>query len=135
MKSLFLGLGIVLSLTSAQADDRISQGGGQGTLRVSEVMVDDLDGNMSQCLFRVNIVEMTSDYACSQRDQVLGSCESAIETATYVDEACSLKVGDLILTTTDQYTSGSDLRSPGLFTWVELNAGYSSLIMFPNYGK
>lgn len=134
MKSLLLGLGLIFSFTTAQAESPQSLGGGQAALRVSEVQVEDLDQDMSQCVFRVNIVDFVNDVACTNRASDLASCESVVEMATYIDEACTLKVGDVIQTTTDQYSSG-DLRSAGVFTWVILNAGYQSHIMFPNYGK
>ena len=120
MKSLFLGLGIVLSLTSVQAEERFSRGGVQGTFVVSEAYVDDLD-QTTQCVFRVNVADSISDLSCANNIDVFGTCESAIESAIFIDDSCSLQVGETILSTTDQYYAG-DLRSVGLFTWIQLNA-------------
>ena len=153
MKSLFLSLGIVLSLTSVHAQ-QLDTRGGQGTFVVTSAVVTDLDQNQYQCEFKVAVNHFVPDVACGadlshmmgltsvkRKDlvELTNSCIADIQAATFVaqvvDGSCSVKVGLEILSTTDQFFSHTDSRSPGLFTWIQLNAGYSSLLMFPNYGK
>lgn len=89
----------------------------------------DLDGNQSYCSFKVQV-----DFGTSSVDQYCPIDLGELEEATFVDNNCSVKIGQEFNHTTNQYFNTKDMTSRGLFYWFNLG-GYSSEIVFPNYGK
>ena len=98
---------------------------------VSSTQVVDLDQGQIECTFQVAVHHgnSTIDYNCP-----LDLYQ--VEQATYVDESCSVKVGDQINHSTTKYSNGKivDPSSAGYFYWIVLG-GHASDNVFPNYGN
>ena len=103
--------------------------GGIAVGQVSSTDVEDLDQNQVQCTFKVSLHHGNSkiDYNCP-----IDLYD--VEQATFVDSTCTVKAGDEINHSLRQVFSQKDMTSRGLFYWIEMG-GFSSEIVFPNYGK
>jgi hypothetical protein len=146
MKSLVIGLALFSSVASGFTQ-QLQTRGGQATLVVTHAEVVDLSQNQYQCEFRVSVVNFQPDAACvaiyaikaAELDTVTSTCIDDISNAIFVGPLrgvlCSVKDGEVIHTKVTQYFSSNDFDSPDFFTWIQLGAGYDSLLMFPNYRK
>ena len=118
-----------LSATASYLPEKCQDLAAQVEAEVVSTAVNDLAQNQSECTFKVQV-----NYGTSEVDQVCPIDLYDVEQATYVDSACSVEVGQKFNHTTNHYFSTRDMKSPGLFTWINLG-GYESHIVFPNYNK
>jgi hypothetical protein len=111
----------------AQDSGWVDLKGGQGSLMVMSTREDVNENNIPTCLFTV---AMGSDF---QIDAKTATAIRAIETVSYIDDACDLKVGDVLLSTANVLASSNRLDESATFYMVRLGMGYISEIIFPNY--